>query len=190
MEKITLIRKKLLPDKTFGELWYKDKFLCYTLEDTVRDEKIYGETAIPYGTYKVIVNVSNRFKQLMPLLLDVPGFEGIRIHKGNYAETDTSGCILVGTTITEKGLMYSSVAYSQVFNLIKGLVPKGLEIEIKREEIIPAPVISEPIVKPVIILPQEVKKTVQVTEVKETNKPNNFLQLLIKIWKIFQLGFK
>lgn len=189
MEKITLIRKKLLPDKTFGELWYKDKFLCYTLEDTVRDEKIYGETAIPYGTYKVIVNVSNRFKQLMPLLLDVPDFKGIRLHAGNLPG-DTNGCVLVGTTMTDTGLLHSAVAYSKVLNLIKKLVIKGLEIEIKREEIIPAPVISEPIVKPVIILPQEVKKTVQVTEVKETNKPNNFLQLLIKIWKIFQLGFK
>ena len=187
MEKITLIRKKLLPDKTFGELWYKDKFLCYTLEDTVRDKKIYGETAIPYGTYKVIVNVSNRFKQLMPLLLDVPDFEGIRIHAGNLPSS-TSGCLLVGTTMTDTGLLHSAVAYSKVFNLIKKLVVKGLEIEIKREEIVHTPIISEPIVNPVVI-PEEVK-TVKVTEVKETNKSNNFLQFLIKLWKIFLPGFK
>ncbi len=86
---LVLIRTDLLDTCTIGELYHNDKFICYTLEDKVRPIKIYGETAIPYGTYKVIVNHSQRFNQLMPLLLNVPNFEGIRVHMGNYADSET-----------------------------------------------------------------------------------------------------
>ena len=72
------------------------KFFGYCLEDTVRPAgvKIKGKTAIPAGKYEVVVTMSNRFKRLMPLLLDVEGFDGVRIHGGNTHE-DTEGCLLI-----------------------------------------------------------------------------------------------
>ena len=80
---------------TIGKLFIDGVYFCDTLEDKVRDVKIKGITAIPAGKYKVKITMSNRFKKLMPLLIDVPNFEGIRIHSGNTSE-DTEGCILVG----------------------------------------------------------------------------------------------
>ena len=80
---------------TIGKLFIDGVYFCDTLEDKVRDVKIKGITAIPAGKYKVKITMSNRFKKLMPLLIDVPNFEGVRIHSGNTSE-DTEGCILVG----------------------------------------------------------------------------------------------
>lgn len=94
---IKVIRETFTDNSTIGRMFIDGKFHCYTLEDKVRDTKIQNVTAIPYGRYEVIINYSNRFKQLMPLLLNVPNFEGVRIHWGNYSK-DTEGCILVGST--------------------------------------------------------------------------------------------
>jgi hypothetical protein len=82
---------------TLGLLYINGKFECFTLEDKVRIPfvKVAGLTAIPEGRYKVTIDMSQRFGRMMPHVLDVPQFDGIRIHPGNYAK-DTKGCILVG----------------------------------------------------------------------------------------------
>lgn len=91
---------------TIGKLYVDGKYFCDTIEDKVRDlnkngvfdgneKKVYGETAIPYGSYQVIVNHSPKFKRELPRLLNVPSFDGILIHRGNTA-SDSAGCIIVG----------------------------------------------------------------------------------------------
>jgi hypothetical protein len=82
---------------TIGKLYIDGHYLCDTLEDTVRPVgvKIAGKTAIPAGTYKVRKTMSPRFKKVLPEILNVPGFTGVRIHAGNTA-TDTDGCLLLG----------------------------------------------------------------------------------------------
>lgn len=99
---LQLIRKFKNDKRTIGELHLNGKFFCHTLEDTIRDisegkceNKIKGQTAIPAGTYEVVLTFSNRFQKYLPLFLKVPCFEGIRIHGGN-TEANSEGCILVG----------------------------------------------------------------------------------------------
>lgn len=98
--KIKLKRTDYKETYTVGRLYINNNYFCDTLEDRCRDlskeKKIYSQTAIPKGVYKLVISYSPRFKRLLPLLLDVPFFEGIRIHAGNSSK-DTSGCILVGT---------------------------------------------------------------------------------------------
>ena len=99
---------------TIGELFVDGKFECYTLEDIEREVKIKSETAIAKGKYKVIINQSNRFKRLLPLLLNVPNFEGVRIHSGN-SNHDTEGCILVGKTKSVDYVGSSRLAFDKLF---------------------------------------------------------------------------
>lgn len=103
--KIRIDRDIKAPDFTLGKFYIDGEFQFYTCEDTVREVagqpvstwKIDGKTAIPAGTYKVVITFSNRFQKNLPLLLDVPGFSGVRIHSGNTA-ADTEGCILIGAS--------------------------------------------------------------------------------------------
>jgi len=111
---ITIKRLHKTDKSTIGELLIDGVFECYTLEDVERPVKIKAETAIPKGTYKVIVNMSNRFKRLMPLLLNVPNFEGVRMHAGN-TNHDTEGCILVGRTRSKDFIGQSRKAYEKLF---------------------------------------------------------------------------
>jgi len=125
---LTLKRTELKEGFTLGELFIDNAFFCYTVEDKVRKEKIKAITAIPYGYYKVIINVSNRFKKRMPLLIDVPFFEGVRIHSGNTA-LDTEGCILVGMVRTENGVGMSRVAFMKLMERLEKATLITLEIK-------------------------------------------------------------
>lgn len=115
---LELKRKIFTDDSTIGEISIDGKFVCYTLEDKVRDVKIQNVTAIPYGKYEMIINFSNRFQQYMPLLLKVPGFEGVRIHSGNKS-ADTEGCILVGSTKLVNFIGNSRTTYRSLFAKMK-----------------------------------------------------------------------
>lgn len=112
---LTLKREESTKHSTPGKLYVDGKFECYTLEDVVRPEKIKGETAIDAGTYKIIIDLSNRFKRHLPLLLDVPNFSGVRIHPGN-TDRDTEGCILVGDSPAVDFLGSSRVAFDRLFS--------------------------------------------------------------------------
>ena len=122
---LKVIRKVFSPKSTIGELYVGDDFLSYTLEDVVRPDgvKIFGETAIPAGRYGVLVNLSPRFKKEMPLLLNVPGFEGVRIHSGNTA-ADTHGCILVGRSKAEDRIWDCKNAFDTIMDRIKSATPQ------------------------------------------------------------------
>ena len=123
------------PEYTIGKLYIDGEWFCDTLEDTVRvlpDEcpytpngidckcegKIKGKTAIPSGTYKVVLSYSNRFKKILPELLNVPHFLGIRIHSGNTS-SDTEGCILVGQNLVKGKVLNSRATYNKLLELLE-----------------------------------------------------------------------
>jgi hypothetical protein len=117
-------RKTFTDQCTIGELSVDGQFECFTLEDKVRPFKIHGQTAIPAGTYEVTINFSNKFKKDLPELLNVPNFEGIRIHSGNTS-ADTEGCILVGKTKGENVVESSRDAFNALFPKIQVALQQG-----------------------------------------------------------------
>ena len=112
--KLELKRVFVGEDYTIGHLSIDGEYFSDTLEDVPRAIKIPDQTCIPAGSYKVVINYSNRFKRSMPQLLNVPGFDGIRIHPGNDAD-DTSGCILVGVGSNAGHLTNSKQTYDSLF---------------------------------------------------------------------------
>lgn len=135
--KITVKREFFTNTETIGSMFINDKFFCYTLEDKdrklnqlqieseIKSQKKYGVTAIPSGTYRVILTLSNRFKRVMPEVLKVKGFEGIRIHGGNTHE-NTEGCILVAKT------KHINKRFGKVLNWIQGSTEVKLIKEINK----------------------------------------------------------
>ena len=99
---------------TQGNLFINGIYFCDTLEDQEREKKVYGQTAIPLGKYRVIINRSVRFKRNLPLLVNVPNFEGIRIHAGNTA-ANTEGCILVGKFHSQGYIAKSKDTFEALF---------------------------------------------------------------------------
>lgn len=121
---------------TVGKLYIDGRYWCDTLEDRVRDlskeRKVAGETAIPAGTYDVVVNISPKFKRLLPRLLSVPHFEGVLIHRGNTA-ADSAGCILVGEN-KAKGKVLNSTAWERrITEYLLDAQDKGEDIKITVE---------------------------------------------------------
>ena len=115
---------------TIGELTVNGKFECFILEDKDRGlqqgmalselmaAKIKTRTAIPTGRYEIVTNFSDRFQKMLPLLLDVPAFAGIRIHPGN-TDADTEGCLLPGKTKSRDMVGSSRAAFAVLFEKIK-----------------------------------------------------------------------
>jgi hypothetical protein len=100
----------------------KDRQLQQNLKlETIQRVKVPGKTAIPTGRYEIVITMSSRFKRKLPLLLNVPGFSGIRIHSGNHAG-NTEGCLLPGTSFGKDYVNSSRIAFESLFKLIsKGL---------------------------------------------------------------------
>jgi len=122
---ITVKRKTRTDISTIGELDINGTFECYTLEDKdrgllqtmsltdIKSKKVDGKTAIPAGRYELAITFSDRFQKYLPLLLNVPGYEGVRIHNGNTA-ADTEGCLLLGTSV-DKDFVGNSKSALQSF---------------------------------------------------------------------------
>ena len=134
---LRLIRKYKKETYTIGNLYINGNKFCDTLEDEVRnlqtEKKIPGKTAIPHGTYKIILTKSTRFKKVLPLLLNVPYFEGIRIHSGNTSK-DTEGCILVGRNTQPATVTESKATMNELMKILTTAKNSGEEIYITIEE--------------------------------------------------------
>ena len=135
---------------TIGKMYIDGQYICDTLEDTdrglnqnmsleeIKNKKVYGETAVPTGTYKVDMNtVSSKFKSRtwakpyggkLPRLVLVPGYDGVLIHPGNKAE-DTLGCILVGENKAVGQVLNSQVTFKKIMSILT----KGTNITITIE---------------------------------------------------------
>ena len=137
---LTLKRTDFTYQSTIGELSIDGAFFCYVLEDkdrgltndmstpVIATKKIFGLTAIPYGTYKVELSMSNRFKRILPAILGVKGYEGIRIHRGNTA-ADSLGCLIVGYKKQYNTVFESTKAENDLVERLKG---KDITIEITK----------------------------------------------------------
>lgn len=138
---LILKRDTFTSESTIGSLSIDGKFECYILEDKDRGlidtmsiaeivgTKIYGKTAIPYGRYEVDWTMSNRFKVMMPILKNVKGYEGIRIHKGN-TEIDSLGCLLCGTKKASNRITESTAATNKLYTKIAEAKKQGIKIYI------------------------------------------------------------
>ncbi len=148
--KLLLKRIALRDTYTIGKLYVDNHYFCDTLEDKVRDlnkdgdlndageGKVAGQTAIPYGTYKVTMDVqSPKFSQrasyawckgYLPRLLNVPHFEGIMIHSGNDA-THSAGCILVGENRVKGQVLNSMNTLKRLVGILKGADDITITIE-------------------------------------------------------------
>ena len=124
---------------TLGKLFVGGVFFCYVLEDKVREIenepvakwKIPSQTAIPRGQYKVIIDFSSHFGTELPHILDVPGFDGVRIHWGN-TDIDTEGCLLVGSSVVNEDFISNSRAtFNHLFDLMEASYERGGDISIE-----------------------------------------------------------
>lgn len=128
-----VIREPSTAAATLGILLIDGVFACWTLEDVVRPVKIPGETAIPAGTYAMRLSLSQRFQKLLPEILTVPGFTGIRIHAGN-TQADTAGCLLVGRIRAYDRVEESKLALMNVMEHLRRATTAGEPMTITLED--------------------------------------------------------
>lgn len=127
---LKLVRDTFTQKSTIGTLYIDGKPECFVLEDRdrglndvmplskINELKVYGETAIPYGRYEIDITLSARFKKQLPILLNVKGYEGIRIHTGN-TDVDTHGCLLPARKKSVNAVYESTLAFNQLFAKLK-----------------------------------------------------------------------
>ena len=137
--KITVKRVAKRDTYTIGKMYLNGKYFCETLEDRdrglrqgmplaeIKAIKVMHQTAIPAGIYKVIVNMSPAKQRLLPRLIDVPGYEGVLIHRGNTAD-DSSGCILVGENKVVGKVINSTHYELELVKLLKNETDITIEI--------------------------------------------------------------
>jgi hypothetical protein len=137
---IKVVRSVFSPTTTMGKMFIDEAFFAYTLEDHDRhlngdcSKKLKSKTAIDTGTYEVVVSFSNNFKRYLPLLLQVPCFEGIRIHGGNTCE-DSLGCILIGEHSNMKDKIWNCASkMNRLLTMLKAVEKKEkIWIQVSRE---------------------------------------------------------
>jgi hypothetical protein len=127
--RLKLDRSEYGENSTVGDLYIEGVWEAATLEDYVREgPKVPGETAIPTGEYEVLLTHSPRFKRVLPLLVDVPGFDGVRIHPGN-THNDTEGCLLVGENLIRHDgvpfLTKSRAAFDRLYDKLRAAAARG-----------------------------------------------------------------
>ena len=140
--KILLTRTARKPRYTIGRLSINGTYMCDTIEDrdrglaqdmpldTLRRLKVYGQTAIPTGTYKVIWTFSPRFGKYLPQLHNVPMFSCIRMHAGNTT-ADTLGCIILGENKAVGMVLNSRAACARVMPLIQQAISRDEPVTIQ-----------------------------------------------------------
>lgn len=141
--RITLIRIANRPTYCIGKLYIDGIYQCDVLEDTDRGlddkmseaeilkKKVKGQTAIPSGVYPVYITWSPKYKKPMPLIENVKGYSGIRIHSGNSSK-DTEGCLLVGKNKEVGKVLESRKTYNELFNILNKTDEKII-IDIQRK---------------------------------------------------------
>lgn len=143
--KLRVERQIFDDESTISELLVDGAHECYVLEDKVREIpdtpveewKIPHLTAIPYGEYKLVINHSQRFNRDLPLLLNVPGFTGVRIHPGN-TQADTEGCLLVGRTKGDEFVGESRAAFGLLYPKLVAAIEAGDEVTVEIAKADPA----------------------------------------------------
>lgn len=120
---------------TIGKLYVDGVFFAYSLEDVDRKlesggKKIKSQTAIPRGIYEVVIDFSNRFQKQMMHVLNVPQFEGIRIHAGNTA-ANTEGCILLGKVRSDNAVFNSRDAVNALFEKVRIALNAGQTVTLE-----------------------------------------------------------
>lgn len=122
---------------TIGHFYINNTYFCDTVEDKDRDlnkngkfdngeTKVKGLTAIPNGRYLVKLTYSPNFKRILPEIINVNSFTGIRIHSGNFA-SDSLGCVIVGENKVKGGVINSKVYEKKLIEILKK-VPDGEQI--------------------------------------------------------------